>query len=70
MTLSMSIMLGLMMILFAWRKREIEYPQSSRPAGSRGGYCLCFYTASLYPNTSFNSHPEAKVVFLLGIAPP
>jgi len=36
MTLSLSIMLGLMTILFAWRKREIEYPQSSRPAGSRG----------------------------------
>lgn len=69
MTLSMSIMLGLMTILFAWRKTGERVSAVIAASGFEGVDCLCFYTALLYPNTSFNSHLDAKVVFPLGIAP-
>jgi hypothetical protein len=69
MTLSMSTMLGLMTILFAWRKTGDRVSAVIAASGFEGVYCLCFYTASLYPNTSFNSHPEAKVASSLRIAP-
>lgn len=69
MTLSMSILLGLMTILFAWRKTGKRVSAVIAASGFEGVNCLSFFTASLYPNTSFNSHPEIKEVFPLGIAP-
>jgi len=67
MTLSLSIMLGLMTILFAWRKTGDRVSAVIAASGFAG----FIVSVSIRPHCtqhSFNSHPEAKVVFPLGIA--
>ena len=46
---------GLMTILFAWRKTGDRVSAVIVASGFEGVHCLCFFTASLYPNTSKSS---------------
>ena len=69
MTLSLSILLGLMTILFAWRKTSERASAVIAASAFEGAFCICFFTAALYPNTSLNSHPELTPVHRFGIAP-
>lgn len=70
MTLGLSLLLGLMTIFFAWRKTGERVSAIIATSGFEGAYCLSFFiTAALYPNTSFNSHPEVTEEFPLGIPP-
>jgi hypothetical protein len=69
MTLSLSILLGLMTILFTWRKTGERLSAVIAASGFEGVFCICFFTAALYPNASYNSHPEATETLPLGIPP-
>jgi len=69
MTLSLSIMLGLMTILFAWRKTRDRVSAVIAASGFEGGYCLCFYTALLYPTPRSTVIRKQKWCFRSGSQP-